>query len=90
MSDPKDPARPITTRAELDRRRADRPRLVPVPHLTPPGLDVIDLKKRLRDLNEARIKQLETRLKAAGTRLRHDLRHAKLKGRSRGDFDRSR
>jgi len=92
MSDKLGPGRSakLSTRAELDRRRADRPRLVPGLHLSPPGFDMGDVKRRLQDLNEARIKHLETRLSDMRTKLRHDLAHSKLKGRVRGDFDRSR
>jgi len=92
MSERPDPRKApgIATRAELDRRRADRPKLVTGLHLSPPGLDMGDVKRRLQDLNEARIKQLETRLTDMRSKLRHDLAHSKLKGRVRGDFDRSR
>lgn len=90
MSNPKGPARPIATRAELDHLKAARFRPDSGLHLSPPGIDGLDVKRRLKDLHENRIKQIETRLKAARTRLRHDLSYSKLKGRARGDFDRSR
>ncbi len=92
MSDPKHGERSagIKTKAELEQRRAARPRPRAELHLTPPGITALDVKRRVDEYQEARIKLLETRLKSARTKLRHDLSYAVHKGKARGDFDRSR
>ena len=80
-------ASPISTRAELDQRIANRPKPTIEQHLTIEGSQEREVH---RQVDAFRIKALESRLDQAGKRLEHGFRLAQLRGRVRGDFERSR
>jgi len=91
MSDKPGPASArIATRAELDHRKATRPKPQAGLHLSPPGIEAQDLKRELAKRQEARIKLLETKLKGASKTLNHDASKAMLKHRAKSSFDRNR
>ncbi len=80
----------IATRAELDHRKATRPKPQAGLHLSPPGIEAEDLKRRMTEMQESRIKLLETKLKGASKTLNHDASQVMLKHRAKSSFDRNR
>ncbi len=80
----------IATRAELDHRKATRPKPQAGLHLSPPGIEATDMQRKIAEMQEARIKLLETKLKGASQTLNHDAKKAMLKHRAKSSFDRNR
>ena len=83
-------ASPISTRAELDQRIANRPKPTIERHLTIEGSQEREVRRQVDAFSENRIKALESRLDQAGKRLEHGFRLAQLRGRAKGDFGHSR
>jgi len=93
MTDPKGPdskGPQIATRAELDHKKATRPKPEAGLHLSPPSVEAEALRRKVAQMHEARIKLLETKLKTASNQLNHDASKAMLKHRAKSDFDRNR
>lgn len=83
-------ASPIATRTELGRRIANRCKPKSERHLTIKGWQQAEVHREVNALLESRIKALESRLDGAQQKLGRDFPAARLRGRARVDFDRSR
>ena len=84
------PSRPVTTSAELKARIAQRTAPEARPSLTPGGALETEVHTQVRAANEARIRELRERLEQSRASLNRNHIKARLTGRARTDFDRSR
>jgi hypothetical protein len=80
----------VATRAELDQRLAARPKPRAERHLTIGGTQEHMVHAMLDAANERRIRYLQERLESLRTGIRHDQAQARLTGKARGDFERTR
>ena len=80
----------IATKAELEQRIAARPKPRAALHLTPTGQEAVELRQRLNEQSERRIKHLKERLETARQGLRKGQQTARLRGTAKRDFDRRR
>ena len=81
---------PISTRAELDQRMANRPKPAVEQQLTIEGSQEAEVHRQVDNSSEARIKALERRLDRAGKKLENGFRLTQLRGHARSEFERSR
>jgi len=84
------PSQPISTRAELDARIAERTKLEPHARLTPGGWDETQTHRKVRADGEQRIAELRERITRARTGFEHAYAFKSREGHARADFDRSR
>ena len=84
------PSQPISTRAELESRIAERATPSPQPQLTPGGWDEAETHRKVREDGERRIAELRERMTTARTRMEHAYAFKSLEGRARADFGRER
>jgi hypothetical protein len=84
------PPQPISTRAELDARIAERAKPELQAHLTPGGWDETQTHRKVREDGERRIAELRERMESARTGLENAYAFKSREGQARADFSRER
>ncbi|HBA44251.1 MAG TPA: hypothetical protein DCZ07_14875 [Alphaproteobacteria bacterium] len=80
----------ISTKAELDRLKQNRPIPSVAPQLTPDGPETYEVNRQVADAHETRLNDLQDRLQTLRESADTDFTLSANEGRARGDFERSR